>query len=51
MENFIHLRTPIILDKNNKFMISSIFKENERLDENKIGIDLLNFMNSINTSE
>lgn len=48
---FYSFTAPIILDKNNKFMLSSIFKENERLDENKIGIDLLNFMNSINTSE
>jgi len=48
---FYSFTAPIILNENNKFMISSMFKENENLDENKIGVELLNFMNSIKTSE
>ena len=48
---FYSFTTPIILDQTNKFMISAMFKEGEKFDTNKIGIELLDFMNSIKISE
>ena len=48
---FYSFTAPIILNENNKFMLSSMFKEKEDFDENKIGNELLNFMNSFETSE
>lgn len=44
---FYTFMTPIILDEKNKFMLSSMFKENGRNDKNRIEIELLDFMKSI----
>ena len=38
---------PIILDDNNKFMLSSMFREDEKLNSENIGIELLEFIDSI----
>ena len=43
--------SPKILDGKNKFMLSSMFKESENLNSNKVSFELLEIMNSIKTSE
>lgn len=48
---FYFFKAPIILDDKNKFMLSSIIIETEKIYENKIGIELLDFMISTRISE
>ena len=48
---FYYFTAPIILDEKNKFMLSSMFIETEKIYENKIGVELLEFMISMRISE
>lgn len=44
---FYTFMSPIILNEKNKFMLSSMFRENENFNSNKISFELLEIMNSI----
>ena len=48
---FFTLMVPIILNKENKFILSSMFRESENLDKNKISFELMSIMKSIKITE
>jgi hypothetical protein len=48
---FFTFMVPIILNEENKFILSSMFRETENLDKNKISFELMSIMKSIKISE